>query len=264
MSAQTRADSFHNFERLRSGGARQDDSKFLTADPRDMIIVAQHASHDSGKADENKVARGMAVFIIHALEMIEIEHAQREGLPGALRLMQLPLERLVEITSVARAGQRIRQGHVFKSMFALDVGGYVAFDRGEMRDLAILVRERHDIDFDPDRTAGLGVVEQSTPNRDAVVDRRADFLNGGRIRALALQHSGRVADHFVRAIAECCFKGAIDIGDPKSAALVPGLGNNNDVVCVTDNFFENHARTPTRSGDTLYLASSIQKLNESM
>ena len=64
---------------------------------------------DIADQPQHLVAGEMAVGIVERLEMVDVEHQQRQRLAARQRSLHRHLDRAVEIFAVAEAGQRIGQ-----------------------------------------------------------------------------------------------------------------------------------------------------------
>ena len=86
---------------------RGDDRELLTADPADAVTGAHGGEEDLRDLREDEVARRVAVDVVDALEVVEVEHHERDGGLVDRRAHELLAELLVERAVVPEAGQRI-------------------------------------------------------------------------------------------------------------------------------------------------------------
>ena len=65
-----------------------------------------------GRLREHAVAGEVADLVVDRLEVVEVEHDEREAAAVALRARHLPRERLVEVAPVVEAGERVEVGEL--------------------------------------------------------------------------------------------------------------------------------------------------------
>ena len=94
-------------ERIRGGARRQDHGKLLAADATDRVGRAGDALQHLGEELEHVVALAVAADIVDALEVVDVEHQQRDGVVRAAGAVELRAQALMEVAVVVEAGQRV-------------------------------------------------------------------------------------------------------------------------------------------------------------
>ena len=103
-------------------GVRQDHGELLAAVARRHVhVLTQLRSQDRADGAQDAVTRGVPVGVVHALEVVEVEHDHREREAVARRAQRLGAQPLKEMAVVVQAGEA--------------VGGRLTFD-----DLLLLLR----------------------------------------------------------------------------------------------------------------------------
>lgn len=97
----------HRFLEARS---RQEGAELLAAEACHQIVGAQHAFRGLGDGDEDLVAGIMAERVVDALEMVDIEHDDRERLLLAARASDLGADYFGQPAAIAEPGERVREG----------------------------------------------------------------------------------------------------------------------------------------------------------
>jgi hypothetical protein len=100
------------------GCAGRDNGEFLSAPTNDGIRITKPCTDASSHRYQHSVANGMAVAVIDALEVVDVEHDQRHGNAVAFSLGSLEFCQLIEGATVADPGEPIRSDQVFE----LDLG----------------------------------------------------------------------------------------------------------------------------------------------
>ncbi len=139
----------------------QDAHEFLAAVAGDEVAgPAQAAGEHAADAAQAVVAGHMAVEVVEGLEVVDIEHDQRQFVPGAGMPGDFPGQGLVEVPPVGDAGQAV--GPIEGGQFA--VGGFqggVAFFLGQKQQAD--AADEHDA---VDRRLHDGVDRRPEPARD--------------------------------------------------------------------------------------------------
>ena len=81
----------------------QEERELVSTQPEGLAVLAELR----GEVGEQPVALRMAVEVVDALEVVDVDQAEREGRASGLGLHELALEPVVEMSMVAEAGQRI-------------------------------------------------------------------------------------------------------------------------------------------------------------
>ena len=93
-------------------GSWKDDRKFLAAVSGDEVpFTTERRSEGAGHGDQRLVADEMTEAVVELLETVNVDHDQRQRLPGAGRPAPLPPQRLIERAAVGHAGQRVADAH---------------------------------------------------------------------------------------------------------------------------------------------------------
>ena len=124
--------------------ARRDDHReLLAADPADDVGRADGRAQVVGELDQHLVADGVAEDVVHLLEVVDVEHHERDVLVLARGQRQLTAEALVEVAVVVEAGERVGLGLALEPVADVRV---VERERGGVADapgeLELLVAER--------------------------------------------------------------------------------------------------------------------------
>src|SRR5262249_24268988 len=85
--------------------------KFLAPVARKHLVLAHLAPHAPGQLLEHMVTGQVAMLVVDALEMVDVEHDQRKRTPVATAPGQLAVQVLHEIALVISLGQTIDDGH---------------------------------------------------------------------------------------------------------------------------------------------------------
>ena len=91
-------------------GVGQQDQKLLPAKPEHHVHVAQLAFDRPGYGAQHAVARGMPMGVVDFLEVVDVQHQQRQRVQMPACHVDFSLQRLVHGHTVAGFGQRVTQG----------------------------------------------------------------------------------------------------------------------------------------------------------
>jgi hypothetical protein len=83
--------------------SREHDRELVASEPEGLAAAAELPRD----GDEDLVSRLVSQLVVHALEIVDVDHAQREPAALALRPVEIGLEPLVEVAAVAEARQRV-------------------------------------------------------------------------------------------------------------------------------------------------------------
>ena len=98
-------------ERLARVVLGQQKGELVAAEPEGLAVLAQLGR----ELGEEPVAFGMAVEVVDALEVVDVDQAEREGRAAGLGLDELALEPVVEVPVVPEPGERVRQGEAHRA-----------------------------------------------------------------------------------------------------------------------------------------------------
>ena len=160
------------------GAARaHDDPELLAAEPADEVRPAHGGVQLRCELAEHLVADAMAVDVVDLLEIVDVQHQQRHGVPVAARTGQLRAHVLVEIAMVVEPGQRIGLGLPLEPLPCLGIverqRGRVAEPLGKLELLVVeagVLAEPVDAEYSLD---GVACDQRHGDQRLALVRRRA-------------------------------------------------------------------------------------------
>src|SRR5579859_1953497 len=135
-------------QRLFPGGARQQDQDLFAAGAEDEIALANPLGQELADRGQHPVAGLMAVMIIEPLEIIEIDHDDRQRLALPVGLGGQLAADLVKEAAVMQAGQRIPCSLLAQLHFQADAPGDVA-QQQHPPDLAPTMGQRYQGDLEP-------------------------------------------------------------------------------------------------------------------
>ena len=90
----------------------EDHGELVAADAGDQVMLAGALLHHRSGLLEDLIADLMAKLVVVVLEIVDIEHQERDGemhLPGAIKD---PLQEMTEVSPVVDAGQVVGDRHV--------------------------------------------------------------------------------------------------------------------------------------------------------
>src|SRR5262249_46389410 len=89
----------------------QDDGELVASVPGGDVRLPEHLAHPVGDAGERGVSGEMALeAIVDLLEVVEVEHDERQLAVVAVRPRYLALECLLEVARVVESGARVQVG----------------------------------------------------------------------------------------------------------------------------------------------------------
>ena len=94
-------------QRAGRAGARRDQRELVTADAGEAVALPGHARRRDRHGLEHRVPGGVALLVVHALEVVEVDQDERVGVAGR----RGALEREVEAAPVRHPGERVELGH---------------------------------------------------------------------------------------------------------------------------------------------------------
>ena len=185
------------------GDFGQDDRKLVAAVAGDEIEAAHLVLQQGGDLDQDHVADQVAETVVGLLEVVDVDHQQRQRPVVAPLAIDLQLQHVVEMAVVADAGQAVAVGKV---LVILPFPGHLP----QRRRLQDAVDDQHDVVElqglgDEIGGPGLhrldGVLDRGEPGHDQernVLSRFADGLDQGD--AVHFRHD-QVGDHQVEIMA---------------------------------------------------------------
>ena len=87
---------------------RHDHAELLAAQAADDVGDPERRPEQLRELDEHLVAGPVPVHVVHALEVVDVEHEHGDRVVRAARARQLGAQALVEVAVVVEAGQRVR------------------------------------------------------------------------------------------------------------------------------------------------------------
>ena len=101
-------------ERARAGdvGLGQDRGELLAAVAREQLLATDAAEQPARHLAQHVVAGEVAVLVVDRLEVIDVEHQQRQRPAVARAARDLALEELEEVALVVGAGQGVHDRHL--------------------------------------------------------------------------------------------------------------------------------------------------------
>ena len=94
----------------RDRGVREDDRELLAAVAARDVAGTERVREEVADALEDEVAEGMAEVVVQLLEVIEVDHDERDRAPATRAAGDLRGEALVEVGAVAEPGERVDLG----------------------------------------------------------------------------------------------------------------------------------------------------------
>src|SRR3954453_10024637 len=101
------ADPLGDLQRGLLIGAGDDDRELLAAEAGSDVAVAKLSTDRLGKRTQNRIAREMAVRVVEAPEVVEIEHEKGERRSPAGRALELVQQCSLELPCVEQTGLRV-------------------------------------------------------------------------------------------------------------------------------------------------------------
>ena len=92
------------------GGVGKKDSELLSAGAGEKVLNAENAFDALDQLLENVIAGGVAVGVVHALEVVDVQHEHGEILAGADATRDLAVGVEIEGSTIEGAGESIRAG----------------------------------------------------------------------------------------------------------------------------------------------------------
>ena len=148
-------------ERVARVAGRHHDAELLAAEAADDVRAAQRAAEKIGEVAKHLVAGPVAVDVVDPLEVVDVEHQHRDGVPRPARAGQLGAQALMKVAVVVEAGEGVGLGLVLEPRPDLRV---VERQRGRVgeagRELELVVAEGRvlaeavDVEHPLDQVAG--------------------------------------------------------------------------------------------------------------
>ena len=174
------------------------DHEFIAAEAGDGVLLAHAVEQARGDLLEHRVAHRVTKGVVDVLEVVEVEKHHRHHVVVPAGAAQGGVDAVVEQAAVGQAGERVVVRHVLELRFGVLGGGDVGENAQVVRNLALLVPNRRDveplgIDFPrfapvPDLALPHSLVVHGLPH--AVVEGRR-LASGAQDRRLLPDHLGR-------------------------------------------------------------------------
>src|SRR5439155_11683696 len=94
------------------GRLRQHDRELVAANTARDVRRADDVANPLGGLGEHPVTREVAYAVVDRLEVVEVEHDQRQLAAVAVRTGDLARQRLVEVAAVVQPGERVDVGEL--------------------------------------------------------------------------------------------------------------------------------------------------------
>ena len=184
-------------QRPRLAGAGEHERELLAAEPRRHIPVATGGAEHVGEAPQHVVTRVVAERVVDALEVVEVDHEQRQLTARAERV-EVGVDPRLEAAAVAQARERVVGGEVAQAVELarrLDRAHRLVRERAQRLQLSVAGQQAVLGVVDPDHAEepAVAVVHHHEEpvvvpgaRPAAVVDRGVDVVHGGRRAALGL------------------------------------------------------------------------------
>ena len=127
---------------LDTAQAPQKQHELIAAQARDGIVAAHADLEPTRHADEQFVARLVAVTVVHRLESIQIQHADGQQLPGTLSVRQCLLQPVGEQAAIRQMRQRVEMRQFLQVLLVRLALADVLGDAGDPNHLTVLVADR--------------------------------------------------------------------------------------------------------------------------
>ena len=95
------------------------DDEFLAAQPTEQIAAADDAAQPIGEALEHEIADVVAIGVVDALEMVDVENHQRQRRAAHARVLDHRREMALEEAAIVEAGQRVEQRQLDRLLHVL-------------------------------------------------------------------------------------------------------------------------------------------------
>ena len=105
-----RADPLGDLQRGGGLGVGQQDGELFPALAAGEVLVAQHGAQRRADAGQDLVAHRVPVLVVDLLEVVEVDHEQRERRLGRGGLRERPLQRVGDRALVGQPGQAVGGG----------------------------------------------------------------------------------------------------------------------------------------------------------
>ena len=175
-SAKRVAEALGERERAREVAGGEDDRELLAADAADDVRRADGGAQHVRHLEQQLVADAVAVHVVDLLEVVEVEHHERDGVVLRRRAHELLAHAVVKRAVVVEAGERVGRGLVLEARADVRV---VECERGRVaeagREDELLVRELRVLADAVDVERPLELAARDERNRDQRLrlDRRA-------------------------------------------------------------------------------------------
>ena len=110
-------------------GLRQEDCEFVAADAEGPVGSAHVGQRQAPDGHEQRVARGVAAFVVDALEVVDVDNKQAQRRAEPFRVDELASQLLLERAVVAELGEAVEQGVRASASVELEKVGVLPFER---------------------------------------------------------------------------------------------------------------------------------------
>jgi hypothetical protein len=132
--------------------AGQEQRELVAADAREQLARPRVAAEPLRDRREHRVAGLVPVRVVDLLELVDVEHDERERRPLAMRPLDVLDEPLLQPAVVSEAGERVGEGELGEPHARVGVRHREADERGEARqarlfqprERLVVVRPEHD------------------------------------------------------------------------------------------------------------------------
>ncbi len=194
--AGTRDYTLGDARRIDAVAGGHDDGELLAAEPADDVVRPDRRAQRVGQEPQQLVADAVAVHVVDALEVVDVEHQDGDGPMRSTRLLDRVQQPLVEAAVVEQAGERVGLRFPLEPRADLRV---VDRERGgvaeSFRELELVFGEQPLVALAVDVEHALDVRACDERNRDERfrVDRRAGHETNARVEMRTVDERGLAA-----------------------------------------------------------------------
>ena len=186
--------------------------ELITPQPGQAVGAAQHRLQAPGELQQQGVAGGMAMAVVHLLEAVQIAEDQGQGL---VRLREGQFQPLGEAAAVEQPGEGITEGLGHQGLFAGPSVGHVSLHRHPVGEDTAGIGERCRLQFDPEGPAGAAVVQNLHLGTLPALQGLPEGSRYGQVGVGPLKQPRAAAEHLMQAIAGLMQHGIVGIHDQR-------------------------------------------------